>query len=678
MIQTGKKSFCLQKLWFLNLKLRSLWYSGAMQYLEELNDAQKKAVLATDGPVLIVAGAGAGKTRTIVYRIIHLIQSGVLPSSILAITFTNKAAQEMRDRTRALLQQKGLNSLPFGIYEEPFVGTFHSLGARMLREFGGKIGIKKNFTILDKGDSLALVKKAMKDAGVSTEQFEPRKIQSIISRNKGDLVDASGFIESSAQNFFSKIVFLVWEGYERALKESGALDFDDLLLRSVRLLERNADVLETYKKRWTHVHIDEYQDTNRAQYILSRLLVESHKNICVVGDSDQNIYSWRGANIQNMLRFEKDYPGAKIIFLEENYRSTATILKAAASAIQKNTLRIDKKLFTNNGAGEKISLRVAPDESAEAFSVALAARELIEKGVSPEDIAVLYRANFQSRALEEAFLASGIEYQVVGVRFFERKEVKDVLSYLKAALNPESLADIARVINYPTRGIGKVSIAKLFSGKQHELPEGAQEKIKQFYSLLEKIRAAASQKTVSELVAFVFVESGIKEALGHEGEEGAERIANVQELIALARRYDGKEPETALAVFVEDSVLASNQDALLKDGKGVRLMTVHASKGLEFQYVFVTGLEDGLFPHTYLYDGTETLGEVEKAEEERRLFYVALTRAAKKLFLSYAERRTIFGGMEWNSPSEFLQDIDPELIESERAEEAPLPSILLE
>ena len=649
-----------------------------MQYLEELNDAQKKAVLATDGPVLIVAGAGAGKTRTIVYRIIHLIQSGVLPSSILAITFTNKAAQEMRDRTRALLQQKGLNSLPFGIYEEPFVGTFHSLGARMLREFGGKIGIKKNFTILDKGDSLALVKKAMKDAGVSTEQFEPRKIQSIISRNKGDLVDVSGFIESSAQNFFSKIVFLVWEWYERALKESGALDFDDLLLRSVRLLEGHADVLDIYKKRWTHVHIDEYQDTNRAQYILSRLFVESHKNICVVGDSDQNIYSWRGANIQNMLRFEKDYPGAKIIFLEENYRSTATILKAAASAIQKNTLRIDKKLFTNNGAGEKISLRVAPDESAEAFSVALSARELIEKGVSPEDIAVLYRANFQSRALEEAFLASGIEYQVVGVRFFERKEVKDVLSYMKAALNPESLADIARVINYPTRGIGKVSIAKLFSGKQHELPEGAQEKIKQFYSLLEKIRTVASQKTVSELVAFVFVESGIKEALGHEGEEGTERIANVQELIALARRYDGKEPETALAVFVEDSVLASNQDALLKDGKGVRLMTVHASKGLEFQYVFVTGLEDGLFPHTYLYDGTETLGEVEKAEEERRLFYVALTRAAKKLFLSYAERRTIFGGMEWNSPSEFLQDIDPDLIEIEEVDTSALPSILLE
>ena len=308
----------------------------------------------------------------------------------------------------------------------------------------------------------------------------------------------------------------------------------------------------------------------------------------------------------------------------------------------------------------------------------MSARELIEKGVSPEDIAVLYRANFQSRALEEAFLASGIEYQVVGVRFFERKEVKDVLSYLKAALNPESLADIARVINYPTRGIGKVSIAKLFSGKQHELPEGAQEKIKQFYSLLEKIRTVASQKTVSELVAFVFVESGIKEALGHEGEEGTERIANVQELIALARRYDGKEPKTALAVFVEDSVLASNQDALLKDGKGVRLMTVHASKGLEFQYVFVTGLEDGLFPHTYLYDGTETLGEVEKAEEERRLFYVALTRAAKKLFLSYAERRTIFGGMEWNSPSEFLQDIDPELIEIEEVDTSALPSILLE
>ncbi|HEY4486305.1 MAG TPA: UvrD-helicase domain-containing protein [Candidatus Paceibacterota bacterium] len=649
-----------------------------MHYLGELNNAQKEAVLSTDGPVLIVAGAGAGKTRTIVFRIIHLIQSGVSPNSILAITFTNKAAQEMRERTRALLHQKGLNSLPFGISEEPFVGTFHSLGALMLREHGAKIGIRKNFTILDKSDSLALIKKAMKNAGVSADQFEPRKIQSIISRNKGDLVALSDFIEFSAQNFFSKIVFSVWEGYERALQESSTLDFDDLLLRSVRLLQEHPDVLHEYKERWSHVHIDEYQDTNRAQYILSRLLVETHKNICVVGDSDQNIYSWRGANIQNMLRFEKDYPGAKIIFLEENYRSTATILSAAASTIQKNTLRIDKKLFTANGAGEKISLRVAPDESAEAFSVAQTARELIAKGVRPEDIAVLYRANFQSRALEEAFLAHGVEYQVVGVRFFERKEVKDILSYLKAALNQESLADIARVINYPTRGIGKVSIAKLFSGKKSELPEGAQQKINQFYTLLEKISGAAQTETVSELVAFVFTESGIKDALEHEGEEGKERIANIQELVALAKRYDKREKDTALNMFIEDSVLASNQDELLKDGKGVRLMTVHASKGLEFQCVFVTGLEDGLFPHTYLYDGTETLGAIEKAEEERRLFYVALTRAAKKLFLSYAERRTIFGGTEWNAPSEFLQDIDPDLIESERVEEAQLPSILLE
>jgi len=500
----------------------------------------------------------------------------------------------------------------------------------------------------------------------------------IVTITKTDNVNGS-IVITLRNEYFPKIVSSVWEHYEALLKKSDIFDFDDLLLVPVNLLLVDRTLREKYQNRWSYIHIDEYQDTNHAQYMLSRILSEKHKNICVVGDSDQNIYSWRGANIKNILNFEKDYPRAKIIFLEENYRSTATIVEAAQNAIQKNTFRIDKKLFTKNSIGDKISFFSAGDESLEALFVASKSKELIETGTVPEHIAVLYRANFQSRILEETFLALEIPYQVVGTRFLERKEIRDIVSFLRAAENPQSLSDIKRIINTPPCGIGKITIAKLFSGKQKELAREMQKKISDFYAFLKKIKKYSEEKPPSDLVKFVLSESGLKDYLLASGEDGKERLENIKELVTIASMYNSFPPRDGLQKFLESVALATDQDSLKEGVPGVKLMTVHASKGLEFPYVFITGLEQGLFPHEYVEDGALSFGKLERAEEERRLFYVALTRAQKKLFLTAAERRTIFGKSQYGIPSEFLSDIPERLVTHEEFTNSStdeLPNIL--
>ena len=628
-----------------------------MQYIDSLNDKQKEAVLYTDGPLLIVAGAGAGKTKTITHRIIHLIHQGVNPSSILAVTFTNKAAKEMRDRVMALLEDKAHGvSAPIHPGSAPFVSTFHSLGVHIIKENAHLIGLTKHFSIIDESDAISIIKDVMREHDIDPKQHEPRKIKSIISKAKGDFItlpNYRGEVKSSQQS----IVALVWGGYEERLKKEKGLDFDDLLLESVMILRKFPEIKNKYQEKWKYVHIDEYQDTNEVQYEMTKLLVGKEENICVVGDTDQNIYSWRGANIKNMLHFEKDYPNAKIVMLEQNYRSTGNIILAANSVIEKNQYRVPKTLFTKNVDGEQIVVCEAYDEVCEANFVAEEINELLREN-KPEDIAILYRANFQSRVLEEAMLSLQIPYQVLGVKFFERKEIKDIIAYIKSSLNKESLSDIKRIINTPARGVGKVTLTKLFAGQFAELPAGMQIKINKFYSLLDDIHAYIDEHKPSEIIKYIIEKSGLEAELSHGTNEEMERLENMKELVTLAIKYDSM--EDGLDKLLEDASLSSDQDSLINKEKtgGVRLMTVHASKGLEFKYVFVTGLEQDLFPHARTGQGTK-----DDKEEERRLFYVALTRAEKKLFLSYASLRTIFGMKQVNNPSEFIYDIPTHLTE---------------
>jgi len=696
-----------------------------VEHLVGLNDKQKEAALHTKGPILIVAGAGAGKTKTITHRIVNLIKEGTSPERILAVTFTNKAAKEMRERVIAEIEKsaKGQNTIPF-------VSTFHSLGVYIIKENASMLGLTKYFTILDEPEANSFIKDILKELGLDPKQYEPKKIKGIISKEKGKFTQVSDYEERANDptgregGSLGRVVAQVWRLYEKRKMAENSLDFDDLLLKATRLLKENLEIRKVYQEKWEYVHIDEYQDTNEVQYLMSRLLSETHKNICVVGDGDQNIYSWRGANLKNILSFEKDYPNAKIVLLEENYRSTQNILEAANEIIKKNQFRVDKNLFTKKEAGEKIGLYEALDESDEANFVATKVLEIIDSygdsNFSPlnpspstgwglhgskietpsaeknssflgqassdlssgdvatqdtprkitaslSEIAVLYRANFQSRALEEAMLRFNVPYQVLGVKFFERKEIKDTLAYLRAALSPQSLSDIKRVINFPARGIGKVTLTKIFSNQAEDLPIKVRIKINNFYSLLEEIREKIQTSPTSEVIKFTVKNSGIERELGEGTDEDKERLENIKELVTLALKYDNLENGLGVERLLEDAALASDQDSLIERGEkkeiknAVKLMTVHASKGLEFKYVFIVGLEDGLFPHQRLGDSKSG----EDSEEERRLFYVAVTRAKEKLFLSFANFRTIFGSRQINAPSEFISDIPPDLLEKE-------------
>ncbi|MFA5095544.1 MAG: UvrD-helicase domain-containing protein [Candidatus Paceibacterota bacterium] len=678
------------------------------EHLRGLNSKQREAAIHIDGPLLIVAGAGAGKTKTITHRILNLIKNGIAPEKILAVTFTNKAAKEMRERIISEIKEnaKGQNTIPF-------ISTFHSLGVYIIKENARILGLTRHFTILDESDSTTLIKESLKELGLDPKQYDPKKIGNIISREKGKFTPLADYKERT-HDFFGGIVAQVWNLYEKKKVKENSLDFDDLLLKATKLLKENEQIRKIYQEKWDYIHIDEYQDTNEVQYLMSRLLSEKNRNICVVGDADQNIYSWRGANLKNILSFEKDYPSAKIILLEENYRSTQNILEAANEIIKKNKYRPDKNLFTKNKIGEKIGFYEALDESDEADFVATKVLEIMDRAsgevfsdsprkfsaenflcpspsllprvrsriprlspsetppqstpASMSEVAVLYRANFQSRALEEAMLRYNIPYQVLGVKFFERKEIKDTLAYLRAALNRESLSDIKRIINFPARGIGKVTLAKIFAGEKETLPIKVKTKVDNFYKTLEEIKEKIVTEKASDVIRFTIKKSDIEKELLSGTEEDMERLENIKELATLALKYNDLKDGTGIEKLLEDASLASDQDGMMfnqekKENKNaVKLMTVHASKGLEFKYVFVTGLEDGLFPHQR--DGE--IKNAEDKEEERRLFYVALTRAKEKLFLSFVNFRTIFGSRQINTPSEFISDIPSDIIEKER------------
>lgn len=630
-----------------------------MSSLDGLNPAQRHAAETLQGPVLIVAGAGAGKTKTITSRIGHLIETGVAPGHILAITFTNKAAREMRDRVAI---ECGTHS-----HEVPFIGTFHALGTYILRNSGQPLGISRYFSIIDKDDALALVKAAERDVGIDEKRFAPRKILRAISRSKGDGRDLAEYEADYGGEYFGAAVVRVWRRYRELLTDRQGLDFDDLLLRTVELLEQEPSIRQTYQDRWRYLHVDEYQDTNKIQYRLTQLLTGPERNLCVVGDIDQSIYSWRGADYTNILEFENDYPEAVTIVLEENYRSTKTILDAANAVIKKNKNRKEKNLYTRNHTGEKIKLFSGYDEADEATFIAEVAGQLLAQGVPGEDIAVLYRANFQSRALEEAFLRSGVPYCVLGTQFFERKEVRDVLAYLKAALNPADLESWKRAAAEPPRGIGKATVAKVAAGSTDTLSPALRRSVGEFNDVLENIRTAAMTEKPSVTLKRTLAVSGIEAALRRGTEDDQERLENVRELVTLASRFDSYPPEEGIAMFLAESALASDQDKLDQAPKGARLLTVHAAKGLEFRHVFITGLEQDLFPHHgYDPDG------LRDGEEERRLFYVALTRAREQLYLTYAQSRTIFGTRRATLPSEFIFDINEELFDGSDGENQPI------
>lgn len=631
-----------------------------MHYLETLNSAQRRAVEHTEGPLLILAGAGAGKTKTLTHRIFHLIKKGVHPSSILAITFTNKAAKEMKERIHSLLSHESQFS-----GEVPFVSTFHALGVYILRNEYDHHKRTKFFSIVDSKDSLSMVKEAIKELGLDPKIHEPKKIRAIISSQKNKCQTSAMYIKQS-ETHLSSIIGSIWSRYEEILAKENAYDFDDLLLETVYLLETNHEVAEKYTKLWKYIHIDEYQDTNETQYRIAQVLGK-HGNICVVGDGDQTIYTWRGADVTNILNFEKDYPDALVVVLEENYRSTQNILLAANSVINKNIKRKEKNLFTKNKEGELITIFEATSDRQEASFVQKKIREIVQNGGSYNDIAVLYRANFQSRILEETMLLGDIPYIVLGVRFFDRAEVKDVLSYLRASYNKDSLTDIKRIINVPKRGIGKVTIAKLFAGQKNELPLKTVIKINEFYKVLDDIFEFSQNHLPSETIRFVIEKTGLKKELQESGtEDDLARIENMEELITFALKYDHLGLD-GISKMIEDAALASDQDSLegtqnTKEApSGVRLMTVHASKGLEFPYVFIVGLEQDLFPHHF--EGNNK-GDTDD-EEERRLFYVALTRAEEQIFLSHATLRYIHGDQHIQEPSEFLRDIPEEITNRE-------------
>jgi DNA helicase-2/ATP-dependent DNA helicase PcrA len=630
-----------------------------LDYVEGLNNKQKEAVLHTEGPLLVLAGAGSGKTRVITHRIVHIIHQGIAPHNILAVTFTNKAAKEMRERVE-LLVKKYPPTERAAIDSLPVVTTFHSLGVRLLREFHESLGIRRHFTIYDRSDSLRSIKASVEKAGYNPKEFEPKKILSKISKAKGDAITCSEY-RLTATTFPDQVTATVWENYESILKADNALDFDDLLIKTLGLLKNHALVRETLQNRYKYIHVDEYQDTNAVQFSIAKILAGSKHNICVVGDIDQNIYSWRGADIKNVLQFENQFAGAKTILLEENYRSTKTIIAASNDIIEKNKNRIAKDVFTSNEEGEKITLYTAMTGQDEAEYIAMTAKSLVEAGSNPTDIAVLYRTNFQSRVLEEAFLNYGVEYQLLGTKFYERKEIKDVLSYLRLSLNPGNTADLTRVINEPTRGIGKVTMLKVVEGKRTELKGATLEKVQRFDQIMQDIADEARTKPLSETLKFIIKRTGIETELKKSGtEDDLSRLENLQELVTLGKRYDEMSPEDAIESLIETAALQSDQDELKdkEEQDAVRLMTIHAAKGLEFPIVFITGLEEGLFPHERLDDtGIDQ-------EEERRLFYVAITRAAKKLFLTYAHVRTIYGSQRVNVPSSFLNDISKKHVES--------------
>jgi DNA helicase II / ATP-dependent DNA helicase PcrA len=639
--------------------------------LAGLNDFQRKAVLHVDGPLLILAGAGSGKTRVITHRIAHLIGAqGVAPGQILAITFTNKAAEEVRSRVEKLL---GASS------REVWVNTFHFTCVLILRRHIELLGRHtRSFVILDTADQSGLIKECLRELNISPERYAPQAIAGRISRLKNQLITAEQFA-AGAQNFgFEEQVRRVYQLYQKKLVQQNALDFDDLLLYTVQLFEEVPDVLRNYRQKFRYILVDEYQDTNHAQYRIIRLLAAEHRNLCVVGDDDQSIYGWRGADISNILSFERDYPDCAVVKLEENYRSTKSILDAAGKVIEKNTSRKGKMLRTQREAGENPTYFEAVDETHEASIICQMIRRLhLSAGWDYRDVAIFYRTNAQSRAIEDALRLESIPYQIVGgLKFYERKEVKDLLAYLRMTVNPRDSVSLRRTINVPPRGIGKVTVEKiaahaeacgisLYEALGEMLATGllsgaAASKVKQFHTLVEELRGLAATLSVAALIRELIQRTNFLDQYGTTGEDEMRR-QNIQEVITAADDFEERAQDPSLASFLDQTALIADQDTLIDDAGRVVLMTLHTSKGLEFPVVFITGMEDGIFPHRRAFEDSSEL------EEERRLCYVGMTRAKDRLFLTSAVRRRIYGTELYNPPSMFLQDIPSDLLHAERA-----------
>ena len=623
--------------------------------MQELNSEQKKAVNHINGPMLVLAGAGSGKTKVLTNRIAGLIENGISPLNILAITFTNKAAKEMKERVIRLIGAEAYNIQ---------ISTFHSLGLKILKENYNLLGYERNFTIIDSDDVLTIIKKIMKDLNMSKDYYNAREIKNKISSAKNEMM---GLDEFSKVEFDHKVVE-VYRQYLKKLKNGNSVDFDDLLILPIKLFKIYPNILEQYQDRYKYILIDEYQDTNEAQYIFSKLLSAKYRNIFVVGDNDQAIYAFRGANYKNILNFEKDYPEAKTILLEENYRSTKTILDAANSVIKNNKERKDKKLWSNNPIGEKIKYKVVGNEKEEASFVATEIKKLINQGVNEEDIAILYRTNAQSRVVEEEMLKKNIKYRVVGsFYFYNRKEIKDLLCYLRLINNHKDDVSLLRIINTPKRGIGEKTIDNLTNAaieNNTSLFEAISSgKELEFKKLIEELTKESENLSLTELVDNILEKSGIKkELMSSKLLEDEIRLENLNEFKGVTKSYEEEYGSATLEDFLDEISLVSDMSEHQDGTNRVSLMTVHSVKGLEFDYVFIVGMEEGIFPHyNAINDGSSS-----SIEEERRLCYVAITRAKKKLYILSAESRMLFGNTNRNKPSRFIDEIDEKYLDIEK------------
>ncbi|HTU69623.1 MAG TPA: DUF3553 domain-containing protein [Candidatus Baltobacteraceae bacterium] len=636
---------------------------------EALNDVQTQAVEQTDGPVLIFAGAGSGKTRVLTHRIALLLgRRKVAPDRILAVTFTNKAAGEMKTRLERMVGASA---------RDLWVGTFHAMCVRILRRDGSKAGIAPSFAIIDDADQRQLVKDILDDLDYDERQLAPGACLHEISKAKNSLIWPDRYHEKQT-SFPGERMANVYTEYERRLRESNSLDFDDLIVRTIDLLERDEKVREKYQNKFEYILVDEYQDVNVAQYRLIALLGAKHKNVTVVGDDDQSIYSWRGSDYRMILRFEEDFPGAKVFKLEENYRSTQRILDAANSLVSNNRTRAPKKLFTQRAEGEAITVYAAATERDEARYVTEKIKQMVRDGAAYKDFLILYRTNAQSRVFEEALIADGIPYRVVGgVGFYARAEIKDVIAYLRYIVNPADALAFKRIVNVPRRGIGQQTLAALVQAANARglsvgeaifdselLREAVPKKLKElerFAELIRSFRERLKGLSVADLLVSVMEDSGyVRELQAEETHDARARIENLQELIGVAREYEGGEPEPSLSGFLTNVALISDLDALDPDSSYVTLMTMHGAKGLEFTHVFLTGLEEGVFPHS------RALTDVTELEEERRLAYVGVTRAMDRLFLSYAQRRALFGNTYAYPKSRFIEEMPGlEVLESD-------------
>jgi DNA helicase II / ATP-dependent DNA helicase PcrA len=640
-------------------------------YLADLNPAQREAVLTTEGPVLVIAGAGSGKTRVLTRRIAHLLAAlGVKPPEILAITFTNKAAAEMRDRVTDLVGPPA---------RAAWVMTFHAACGRILRREAPRLGYRTNFTIYDSADQLRLTKQCLEDLERDPKRFTPRGIHSQISNAKNQLIGPDAYA-SRVASFYDQTVADVYALYQRRLFQANAVDFDDMLFLTVDVLERFPEAQEKWQKAFRYLLVDEYQDTNHAQYRLLQLMAQQHTNLFAVGDPDQSIYAFRGADIRNVMEFERDFAGAKSIALEQNYRSTNSILEAANGVISHNRERKPKNLWSELGDGEPVHTIEVEDEHAEARFVAAEIARLVEEGYNGSEIAVFYRTNAQSRVLEDVLVRQGVAYQVIGgPRFYERAEIKDLIAYLQVIDNPYDVVSLLRIANRPRRGIGDSTLAKLMSFADDAemalwdamdrtaaagVGTAPAKAVAGFRTLIQSLMSAAQELEVPELIERVLEQTGTLEGLEAERTiEAQGRIENLQELVALAREWMESAAEPTLSAFLQEVSLYSDQDAIRGDGSLVTLMTIHNAKGLEFRAVYLIGMEEGIFPHSRSI-------EEQGIEEERRLCYVGMTRAMERLTLMHASSRMLYGGRTYNLPSRFLDELPNDHVERERLQPA--------